>query len=289
MNHGFEILNVSTIGWTFSPWMRSTLLHNKIIKWAKAKVHVYSDSVLCLGMMYEHSEGKSKASRLPTGQRIQRIIWNRWRTNWVRVEYVPRIHIIADSPTRSKKNWMLVKHVQECEDRVIFMPMLNDIDWTEKENLKECLLNSEEVKDYAKRFPRGHWSFIGPGEEKWSGTHTYKSEGQRNITWWKIQRKWTSNFPRYQCVESGILEKKRWEMCDSLTAGSPKAELLCRTIHSVNQLSIHGAVASWCEDSADSWSNVRVHGEICCKGERSVISKIETARSGFFGTDTNEE
>ena len=38
--------------------MRSTLLHNIVIKWAKAKVHVYSDSVLCLGKMYEHSEAK---------------------------------------------------------------------------------------------------------------------------------------------------------------------------------------------------------------------------------------
>ena len=38
-----EILNVSTIEWKSSPWMRFTLLHHKVIKWAKAKVHVYSD------------------------------------------------------------------------------------------------------------------------------------------------------------------------------------------------------------------------------------------------------
>ena len=46
-NHGFEILNVSTIEW-------STLLHAKVIQWAKAKIHVYSDSGLCLGKMYDH-------------------------------------------------------------------------------------------------------------------------------------------------------------------------------------------------------------------------------------------
>ena len=52
----FEILNVSTIEWKFTPWMRSTLLHDNVIKWTKAKVHVYSDSVLSLGKMHEHSE-----------------------------------------------------------------------------------------------------------------------------------------------------------------------------------------------------------------------------------------
>ena len=32
--------------------MRSTLLHDRVIKLSKAKVHGYSDSVLCLGKMH---------------------------------------------------------------------------------------------------------------------------------------------------------------------------------------------------------------------------------------------
>ena len=36
-NHGFDILNVSTIEWQSIPWMRSTLSHDRVIKWAKAK------------------------------------------------------------------------------------------------------------------------------------------------------------------------------------------------------------------------------------------------------------
>ena len=32
LNHGFEILNLSTIEWTLFPWMRSALLHDKGIK-----------------------------------------------------------------------------------------------------------------------------------------------------------------------------------------------------------------------------------------------------------------
>ena len=32
-------------------WMRSVLSHDQAIKWAKAKVCVYADSVLCVGQM----------------------------------------------------------------------------------------------------------------------------------------------------------------------------------------------------------------------------------------------
>ena len=60
LNQDFEILNVSSIEWTFTPWMKSTLLHDKVIKCGKAKVHVYSDSVLCLGKIYWHTEAHVK-------------------------------------------------------------------------------------------------------------------------------------------------------------------------------------------------------------------------------------
>ena len=44
----------------FSLWMRSTLCHEQVIKWAKAKVHAYSDSVLCLGKLHNPSEANEK-------------------------------------------------------------------------------------------------------------------------------------------------------------------------------------------------------------------------------------
>ena len=36
------------------PWTRTTLLHDRAIKLSKAKVHVCSGSVLCLGKIHEH-------------------------------------------------------------------------------------------------------------------------------------------------------------------------------------------------------------------------------------------
>ena len=56
------------------------------------------------------------------------------------------------------------------EDRIIFMPMFNDIDRTRRENSEECFSNSEQVKDYAKKFTQEHWTFLGRGnEKKWYG------------------------------------------------------------------------------------------------------------------------
>ena len=45
--------------------------------------------------------------RLPANQRFQRIIWNRWRTNWIRLVKFPRTWIIGDSskdPRRSERS-----------------------------------------------------------------------------------------------------------------------------------------------------------------------------------------
>ena len=55
-----NIQNLSTMMYGFSPWMRMTLCHVEVIRWAKAKVHVYSNSVLCLGRIRHPSEANIK-------------------------------------------------------------------------------------------------------------------------------------------------------------------------------------------------------------------------------------
>ena len=48
-----------------------------------------------------------------------------------------------------------------------FMLMLNDIVWDAKGNDELCVNDSRTIKEYAERFPRGHWSFL---DLKRSGT-----------------------------------------------------------------------------------------------------------------------
>ena len=51
----------------------------------------------------------------------------------------------------------------QCKGRIIFMSMFNNIVWDAKGNEELCENNSKRVEEYARRFPRGHWSSLGPG------------------------------------------------------------------------------------------------------------------------------
>ena len=83
---------------------------------------------------------------------------------------------------------------EEFEDRIIFMSQLNDIDWTKRGDYNDCFSNSEQVKDFAKRCPLGHWSFLAPGEaEKWYGTERTSTNLKDNgiplqMPWWPISK-----------------------------------------------------------------------------------------------------
>ena len=101
LDHQGEILDVTPIEWTAPLFARYTLSHDQVIKWTKARVRVYSDSVLCMSENVRPFRSKSKmgkySRRISTVQFVQRIR-NWWRTNWVRVEYFRRTYGIADSP-----------------------------------------------------------------------------------------------------------------------------------------------------------------------------------------------
>ena len=57
-------------------------------------------------------------------------------------------------------------------------------------------------------------------------------------------------FRGVSALNRGVLKRKGGICTSHFTAESSNTELLFRTIHSANQLSVHGAVASWCEDVA---------------------------------------
>ena len=60
----------------------------------------------------------------------------------------------------------------QLQGRIIFMSMFNDIKWETKDNEQECIANATLVSVFARRFPPGRWSLLGPGsEKKWYSTH----------------------------------------------------------------------------------------------------------------------
>ena len=114
--------------------MRSTLLHDKVIKLSKAKLHVYSDSVLCLGKMHRHPEAM--------------VTWKEQLQYFQNANEYRELFRIDEEPMEFEWNIFpghtteeILKDIQmrmttrrtkpeEFEDLIIFMSSFNDIDWT---------------------------------------------------------------------------------------------------------------------------------------------------------------
>ena len=93
------------------------------------------------------------------------------------MEYFPRISSIEI--LRKIQEDLEARHGNpgQIEGRILSMSMFNDIDWTTNGNSLHRISNSKEVRDHEKRFQRGHWSFLGPGnEEEWYETDSHKPE-----------------------------------------------------------------------------------------------------------------
>ena len=105
-----------------------------------------------------------------------------------------------------------------------------------------------------KRFSLGHWSCLGPGEDNSYGTRTCNSERQWNmIVDVMVDTFKESGHPVFRgtnALNRGFLKREGGRCTIHFNAESSKPDLLFRTIHSANQLSICGAVASWCEELA---------------------------------------
>ena len=101
---------------------------------------------------------------------------------------------------------------EQFAGRILFVSMFNDVDWT-KRNSSDCVSNSEKVRDFARRFPRGHWTLFGPGEEsEWYGTHIYKPEGEGNevadLVVDNIKESGHPTFRGISALNRGILKRK---------------------------------------------------------------------------------
>ena len=112
---------------------------------------------------------------------------------------------------------------------------------------------------YARRFPRGHWSFLGPGaEEKWYGTCTNRPDG----SWNQLSENMMGNFsgsviqysPLSSACERGELRSKGGgKKSINFNGSNENIELLLRTVISANQLSIYGAVADLCNETPEDF------------------------------------
>ena len=138
--------------------------------------------------------------------------------------------------------------------RIILMSMFNDISCDGKGNEEECVANSKVVSILAKKFGIGQWSFIGPGSEK----KLYSMEENRlGGIWDHIADKMLLEFagsghPVFRAtspLSRGQLKSKGGgKLSIHYCADLETIETVFRTIISVNQLNLYGAVAEMCEE-----------------------------------------
>ena len=254
-----EIYGVNTINWEDSSWKHLSLVGGeKVISLSHTKVYVFSDSVLCLGKMNENPQSNYAWE--------DRLMWFKSSSEYRALDTIDgepmefEWNIFLGFTTLqlcNKVQEFLSNMSTEPEDftgRIIFMSMFNDISWGSKENERECELSAQLVSIYAKRFSPGRWSFLGPGSEKtWNPTHESKPQGERDRVTELMMIKFSeSGHPVFRAtspLSRGTLKSKcGGTLSIHFCADQGTIETVFRTIISVNQLSIYGAVSNLREE-----------------------------------------
>ena len=134
------------------------------------------------------------------------------------------------------------------------MSMFNYISWGSKDNKIECASDAQLVSLFARRFGARQWSFIGPGSEKeWYSICADSPQGE----WDKIAELMMLTFaesghPVFRAtspLSRGQLRSKGDGILSiHFCADGDTVETVFRTVISVNQLSLYGAVAEMCSE-----------------------------------------
>ena len=181
-----EINGVITIDFKELTWRSTSLFCSRAYQITNAKTLFFSDSVLCVGKMGDDPSAAWKKkinwySEKNHFKELNRIDGMETEFEW---KIFPRLTTLGLFEKIQNLTKDLQCESEQVNDRIIFMSMYNDIVWREEGNTEKCVTNSVTLAKYARRFPRGRWSFLGPGsEKKWYGTHYFdKPDGNCSRT-----------------------------------------------------------------------------------------------------------
>ena len=260
------------------------MANDQAVKWAKAEVCVYADSVR-VGQVKDVSGAterwKGQVEDLKKYSSYQDAVGLDGEPTDFEWKKFPGFSSL--SLLREIQNVLETKNIKPeyFKDRIIFMSMFNDIVWKKVDD--NCISNAEEVKNYGMKFPPGHWTFLGPGsEEKWYGD-SHDQKGQWNCTANKmVQRnKETGHLvsKSTSALSRGIL-KQRKSKCTIHFNGYFRFQ----TVHSVNQLSVYGAVANWCYQFGLTEEE---KGRVAIPADNKNLTMVEYRRSGIVGISSD--
>ena len=243
--------------WTNHSWKQLSLIDDEtVINLQRAKVYVFSDTVLCLGKVHSHPESNEA--------------WKK-RVRWIITDKSYRDYDgINGEPTEFEwKNFPGFTTLQLCgkvtdllsrlgetpqifTGRILFMLKFNDISCDGKGN-EECVANVEVVSILAKKFGIGQQSFFGPGsEKKWCSMEENSPQGIWDHIADKMVLEFAESGVRFSVQQlhcpGEISKAKDTENCRYILLRIIKQLRLFRIIVFANQLSLYGAFANMCEE-----------------------------------------
>ena len=159
-----------------------------------------------------------------------------------------------------------------------------------------CIVNSNEVRDYAKRFRRRHWSILCPEhEEKWHGTYSHEPEAKwDNEAGQMIEHIAGSGHPIFRgtsALNRGIVSIQGVTNTIHFSAESRKHWIFV-SHHSLGKFAQYlrsSIEVVWCVSWTDAWADIHGSGQVHLKRKWTVNEISGSARSWFFGTKPKED
>ena len=229
-------------------WTQLSLFHDEVvINLQSTKVYVFSDSVLCLGKVLQHTECNEAWKNRVAGVRAERSYIDYDAINGESTEFEWNIFPGFTTLQLCEKISDLLSSMGQTPESftgriLFFMSMFNDIFCVRYDSKDECLRNAESVKVFSRRFGIGQWSFIGPGSEKtW-----YPSEKSPQGAWDHIAEDMLLEFaesghpifrastPLSRCV---LKSKGRGQLSIHFTADQDTVDTIYRIILSISSVS----------------------------------------------------
>ena len=229
-----------------------------IINLQRAKVYVFSDSVLCLGRIHQHPKANEAWKQRIEGVITEKTYRGYDGINGESTEFEWNIFPGFTTLQLYGKVTDLLSKLRETPEtftgRILLMSVFNDIFCDKKDNEEDCLANAKVVSFYAKKFGIGHWSFIGPGsEKKWCSME----EKSPQKIWDHIAEKMRLEFaesghPTFRATtpfyRGKLKSKGHGKLSIHFAADQETIETIFRIVLSVNQLSVYVAVEALCEE-----------------------------------------
>ena len=254
-----EINNVDKIHWEKHSWKHLSLIGDEtVINLQRAKVYVFSDSVLCLGRAHQHPQS-NEAWKERIGWIITDTSYRDYDgINGESTEFERNIFPEFTTLQLCGKVTVLLSRLGEAPEtftgRILFMSMFNDISCDKKDNEEECVANAKVVSILAKKCGIGQWSFFGPGsEKKWFSMEENSQQG----IWDHIAEKMLLEFAESGCPifrattplsRCKLKSRGHGKLSFHFAADQETIETIFRIIVFANQLSLFGAVPNVCEE-----------------------------------------